>query len=164
MRNGNGVSWWQGAVAVIVMSAAGVVNGAPVSDRWPSRRDNSAPQISGTPPGYAIAGQPYSFRPVATDANGDRLWFWVRNLPRWASFDSKTGELRGTPGGTQVGSFPDITIGVTDLRSYAALPIFTIRVGAVTGQVEPAALHRRHTRRRRDGRHRLCVPARRRRP
>ena len=42
-------------------------------------------------------GQPYSFRPAATDADGNSLTFSVQGKPTWATFSSADGSLAGTP-------------------------------------------------------------------
>ncbi len=90
---------------------------------------NQAPTISGTPATTADTGAVYSFKPAASDADGDTLGFSVQNKPSWASFDSTTGTLSGTPTSAVVNS--NIVIGVTDGRASASLPAFSITVTAV---------------------------------
>jgi hypothetical protein len=94
-----------------------------------------APQISGSPSTTAVVGTGYAFTPRASDADGDALRFTIGNKPAWASFDPATGRLSGTP--KSAGTFPDITIRVTDGTSYRALPSFSIVASAPTYQVEP---------------------------
>jgi hypothetical protein len=96
---------------------------------------NSPPTISGSPPPTATVGRSYSFRPTASDANGDALTFSIANRPAWASFSSSTGRLYGTPGSTRVGTYSNIVISVSDGRTSTALPPFSINVAA---DVEPA--------------------------
>jgi len=91
---------------------------------------NSPPTISGSPPPTATVGRSYSFRPNASDPNGDALTFSIANRPSWASFNSRTGRLSGTPGSTRVGTYPNIVISVSDGRASTALPAFTITVVA----------------------------------
>jgi hypothetical protein len=93
---------------------------------------NLAPVISGTPATSVVAGRSYNFQPSATDANGDRLRFSIRNKPAWASFSSKTGQLSGTPKSGSVGTYSNIVISVSDRKASASLPAFNIRVDAVT--------------------------------
>jgi hypothetical protein len=93
---------------------------------------NIAPVISGTPATSVVAGSAYSFQPTATDANGDRLSFSISNKPAWARFSSKTGRLSGTPGSGSVGTYSNILISVSDRKSSASLPAFSIRVDATT--------------------------------
>ena len=89
---------------------------------------NAAPTISGTPPTSAREGQSYSFRPTATDADGDPLAFTIANRPPWATFDPQTGRLSGTPGAGTVGVYRDITIRVSDGTLVTALPAYSISV------------------------------------
>jgi hypothetical protein len=87
---------------------------------------NRAPTISGQPPTTVAAGVAYSFRPTAADPDGDALTFSIQNRPAWATFNTQTGELSGTP--TQAGTFANIEISVSDGNATAGLPIFTITV------------------------------------
>jgi hypothetical protein len=93
---------------------------------------NTAPVISGTPATSVVAGSSYYFQPTATDANGDRLKFSISNKPAWASFSSKTGQLSGAPGSASVGIYGNIVISVSDRKTSASLPVFSIRVDAAT--------------------------------
>jgi hypothetical protein len=92
---------------------------------------NRAPTISGTPPASVIAGQPYTFRPIAADADNNTLGFTITNRPVWATFSSVTGQLSGTPTATQVGTYSSIVISVSDGKASTALPSFAITVAAV---------------------------------
>ena len=89
---------------------------------------NSVPQISGRPSPTILEGAGYSFQPQASDADGDTLSFQIFNPPPWASFDSATGALTGTPGPIDVGSYRGIAIVVTDGIASASLPSFEITV------------------------------------
>lgn len=89
---------------------------------------NRVPTISGTPPTSIVAGNSYSFRPSASDADGDTLSFSIQNRPTWASFSTSTGALSGTPSASQVGSYDNIVIRVSDGKASAALPGFGITV------------------------------------
>jgi hypothetical protein len=92
--------------------------------------DGTALSISGTPPSAALADDVYSFEPMAHDPDGDALTFSVVNLPDWAIFDERTGQISGTPGAEHVGHYGDIVIGVTDGTEEHALPAFDIQVHA----------------------------------
>ena len=61
-------------------------------------QSNTAPTISGNPATSVVEGENYSFSPIATDVDGDNLTFNVANLPAWASFDTASGTISGTPG------------------------------------------------------------------
>lgn len=89
---------------------------------------NRAPTISGSPVRSVNAGSAYSFRPTASDADGNTLAFSIANRPSWATFNTVTGQLSGTPSAAQVGSYGNITISVSDGRATATLPAFAINV------------------------------------
>jgi hypothetical protein len=89
---------------------------------------NHAPVISGTPATSVNANSAYSFRPTASDADGNTLTFSIANKPTWASFSTSTGQLSGTPGSTSVGAYSNIVISVSDGTATAALPAFSINV------------------------------------
>jgi hypothetical protein len=112
-------------VSILGIMLAGTMLGAA-----PARAQNVAPVISGTPATSAQSGKSYDFRPVASDANGDRLRFSASTTPRWARFDGKTGRLYGTPAQRDVGQSHAITISVSDGKLTASLPRFTLQVTA----------------------------------
>ena len=89
---------------------------------------NSQPSIQGSPQTMVAAGATYSFQPVAKDGNGDTLSFAIQNKPQWATFNSATGTLSGTPGSSQVGQYSGIVISVSDGTASAALPAFSVSV------------------------------------
>ncbi|MEM6710405.1 MAG: putative Ig domain-containing protein [Pseudomonadota bacterium] len=93
---------------------------------------NTAPVISGSAPTEVNANEAYSFTPTATDADGDSLSFSVSGLPAWASFNSGTGEVSGTPGDADVGVYTGIVISVSDGVAESSLPAFGITVNAVS--------------------------------
>jgi len=93
---------------------------------------NSAPTISGSPARSINAGSAYSFRPTASDANGDTLTYSIANRPSWATFNTSTGQLSGTPTASQVGSYGNITITVSDGRATASLAAFAVNVVSVS--------------------------------
>lgn len=89
---------------------------------------NHAPTISGSPAVSVAAGRGYSFVPSATDSDGDSLKFTISSKPSWAAFDVNTGRLSGTPSGSNVGSYEEIEIGVTDGTASTTLAQFAITV------------------------------------
>jgi hypothetical protein len=91
---------------------------------------NTAPKISGTPATTGKVGVAYSFKPTASDAEGDTLGYTIQNRPTWATFTTASGTLSGTP--TAAGSFANIIVSVSDGKTTASLPAFTITVSAAT--------------------------------
>jgi hypothetical protein len=107
----------------------------------PARAQNVAPVISGMPSPLAVPGVKYYFKPIASDPNGDRLRFYASGIPGWAKFDNRTGELSGTPSKRHLGKSYRIQIAVTDGRSVASLPRYTLTVvsTAPTAPIAPVA-------------------------
>jgi hypothetical protein len=121
------VSDGQSAVA---LAAFNIVVTVPAS--------NSAPVISGAPMPSVEAGSAYAFVPTAVDADGDALAFSVTGLPSWATFNTQTGRLAGTPAVGAIGTFGNIVIRVSDGTATTALPAFSITVIASTSNTPPA--------------------------
>jgi hypothetical protein len=96
--------------------------------------NNTAPTISGTPSTSVQVGQSYTFVPAASDPDGDTLVYSILNQPRWANFSTASGRLSGTPSSTDVGTYSNVTIRVSDGRLQTALPAFTIAVTAATNR------------------------------
>jgi hypothetical protein len=97
-----------------------------------SSAPNNAPTISGSPPSSVNAGSAYAFRPVAADANGDKLTFSIANKPAWAAFSTSTGQLSGTPMSASAGTYANVVISVSDGKASAALAPFAITVADTT--------------------------------
>jgi len=89
---------------------------------------NNAPTITGTPSTEVNAGETYTFTPTASDTDGDTLTYSIVNKPSWATFDTATGELTGTPQESDVKSYENISITVSDSVDEATLPAFNINV------------------------------------
>jgi hypothetical protein len=88
------------------------------------------PTISGTPATTVSAGSAYGFTPAASDPAGKSLTFSIQNKPTWASFNTASGALTGTPAAADVGSSAGILISVSDGTMSASLPAFSITVTA----------------------------------
>lgn len=89
---------------------------------------NRPPVISGTPLTTINAGSAYSFRPTASDPDGNALTYSIANRPSWATFNTSTGQLSGTPSASQVGTYSNIVISVSDGQATASLAAFSIGV------------------------------------
>jgi hypothetical protein len=120
-----------GAVAAIAAGCGGGGGGGSSSAApAPQTVVTPAPTISGTPSTSAQVGVAYSFTPTASDASGAALTFSISNKPSWATFNSSTGNLAGTPGSSNVGTSSGIIIGVSHGTSSASLPAFSVTVAA----------------------------------
>ncbi|KAF7772352.1 hypothetical protein PCIT_a2411 [Pseudoalteromonas citrea] len=104
---------------------------------------NDAPIISGNPELTVKQDQAYSFAPAAADVDSNTLTFEISNQPSWATFDSETGLLTGTPNRDYVGSYPNIVISVSDGELSHSLAAFSIEVLAVNAA--PVANNMQHT-------------------
>lgn len=91
---------------------------------------NTAPTITGTPAATVVQDTVYRFVPSASDADGDPLSFGITNRPHWATFNTGTGELKGTPTEADLGTYSNIVISVSDGQLTAQLPTFAITVEA----------------------------------
>ncbi len=98
---------------------------------------NRAPSISGSPATTTLAASRYSFTPSSTDADGDNLTFSITNKPGWATFNTRTGALTGTPSIAAVGNITrNISISVSDGQTHRSLTSFDIEVlGSSNGSV-----------------------------
>jgi hypothetical protein len=86
--------------------------------------------ISGTPMTGITVGTNYSFTPTASDSDGGKLAFSIQNPPSWASFDTTTGRLSGSPKITDTGTTLNIVITAADGTAKASLAAFSITVTA----------------------------------
>ena len=84
--------------------------------------------IGGTPATSTTVGSLYSFTPTASDSDGGKLTFSVQNAPAWASFNTATGQLSGSPKATDTGSTFNIVISAADGVAQASLAAFSITV------------------------------------
>lgn len=102
----------------------------------PPPSGNNPPTISGNPAPQATVGNSYLFSPNATDSDGDNLTFSITNRPSWAGFDTATGRLSGSPLLSDMGTYGDIVISVSDGSASSSLNGFSIEVVATgTGSV-----------------------------
>ena len=125
------------AFAVLVVVGLASISGC-LSDEKPLGETaaavpgaNSTPTISGDPSRAVRMGETYSFTPAATDPDGDSLSFSIENKPVWATFNTSTGSLIGTPTLGDVGNFSSITISVSDESNSSSLAPYSIEVTQV---------------------------------
>ena len=100
---------------------------------------NSPPVVSGSPATTVASGHAYSFQPTATDPNGLKIVFSAANLPAWASLNSSTGQVSGTPTAVNAGAYSDIVITAYDGYFKGTLPAFNIVVEGATNTAPPAS-------------------------
>lgn len=103
----------------------------------PPAGGNQAPTISATPASQVQVGAAYSLVPRAQDAEGDTLAFTIQNKPSWAVFNTANGQLSGTPSAQDIGATNGVVISVSDGRSSASLPAFSITVAQAGTSVPP---------------------------
>jgi hypothetical protein len=89
---------------------------------------NNVPTIGGSPATSVEEGTNYSFTPSASDPDGDALTFSIAGRPAWASFNTNTGQLSGTPQSGDAGAYAGIIISVSDGEFTESLAEFAITV------------------------------------
>jgi len=87
--------------------------------------------LAGTAQAATTVGSSYLFAPTATDADGDALTFSIANKPAWATFNTLTGRLSGSPTLANVGTFSGIVISVSDGKTTTSLAPFAITVNQI---------------------------------
>ena len=93
---------------------------------------NDAPTISGSPNTETRQGEHYSFIPMTIDPDpSDTLTISVENLPKWATLNPDSGAISGIPSNSDVGSYPGITLSVSDGIETIQLPVFSIEVSNI---------------------------------
>jgi hypothetical protein len=98
---------------------------------------NRPPMFTSTPIVNATVGVRYEYTPVVTDADLDPLTFIVLSRPPWASFDTTTGKLSGTPSATDVGQRSQLGITASDGEASVTqmFGMFTVHPGIQASKV-----------------------------
>jgi hypothetical protein len=107
-----------GAASTPVYSGSGTVTPTPIT-------------LQGVPSSSAAVGSNYVYQPTLP-ANSGVVTFAIEGLPTWATFDSSTGTLSGTPSTNDVGLTGDITIIASNSSNTGSVGPFTIRVSPAT--------------------------------
>jgi hypothetical protein len=76
-----------------------------------------------------LIGRQLRARPTVSGAAGGVLTFSISGKPAWLGFQSTTGEISGTPGAADAGTFENIRIGVSDGQRQSSVA-FSITVTA----------------------------------
>lgn len=115
--------------AVLMLAAlAGCGGGGSLSTAGATLTQRT--QLSGIPQSAVTAGQTYSFTPTVSNASGG-MTFSIQNAPSWATFNSSTGTLSGTPQAANAGTYGNIVISVNNGQTTTSLPAFSIIVAPV---------------------------------
>lgn len=91
---------------------------------------NRPPVLSGTPSTSVVVGNAYAFRPTGSDPEGRTLAWSITNRPSWATFNTSTGALTGTPTSSHVGTYSNIVISASDGTNRTSLPAFNVAVNS----------------------------------
>ena len=94
----------------------------------PAISNNAPPTIVLAAVKEAQVGATFDYQPVAQDPESDTLRFTAVNLPPWASLDSNSGRISGTPGPTDEGVYESISITVADATHKVVTVPFSITV------------------------------------
>lgn len=123
------------AVMTLGLQACGGSDDPPTANAGeptPTPPVNRAPTISGSPATSIVVGQSYSFVPQASDPEGAALTFSIQNRPAWATFNTSTGQLTGSPVVANVGTTSGVRISVSDGTNTASLTAFNLAVTSGT--------------------------------
>jgi hypothetical protein len=115
--------------SIVINVSDGTVTTALPAFNLTVTNTNDAPTITGTPSTTVAEDSAYNFTPTASDSDaGTTLVFSIVNRPSWATFNTTTGRLSGTPTNTNVGTSSSIVIKVSDGTVTTALPSFNLTV------------------------------------
>jgi len=89
--------------------------GSSITSQGFTVRAVADPRASIPSSGIAKARSPFSMGPGASNIIGERTWEIVSgSLPGWATFDSRTGRISGTPQNGDLGTTGGLSLRVTD--------------------------------------------------
>jgi len=94
----------------------------------PAISNNAPPTIVLAAVADAQVGATFDYQPVARDPESDTLRFSAANLPAWASLDTTSGRISGTPGPNDAGVYESISITVADATHKVVTAPFSITV------------------------------------
>lgn len=75
---------------------------------------SNTPTISGSPPDSVLARTEFTFTPNVDHIGSESLVFTVQNLPTWAVFVPSNGRISGIPGDSDIGTYPNIKVSVSN--------------------------------------------------
>lgn len=95
--------------------------------------DTPALSAGSEPVAASIAiGVPYTFSVTGTEPDGDTLTYTASGLPPWATIDSSTGQITGTPEQGHAGERYDITITASDPNGNSDILEVSLATGSGT--------------------------------
>jgi hypothetical protein len=113
----------------------------PAAVDVPAISNNAPPTIVIASVEDAQVGATFDYLPVAQDPESDTLRFTAINLPTWASLDSTSGRISGTPGPNDAGLYESISITVADAKHKVVTAPFSITVSpALNASIGVASL------------------------
>ena len=93
--------------------------------------------ITGTPPSQVMVGTPLDFTPTVNNPGGVALSFTASNLPGWVAINGSTGQVTGTPGAADVGTYSNIRVTVSGGGQSVTSPAYSISVvSAASGSAQ----------------------------
>src|ERR1700735_4378723 len=98
---------WCAVLGLSLAGCGGADDAASTSSTGTTATTSVAVQpflLHGVPLATVEAGSVYRYTPSTTGSNGRVLSYDIVNKPEWATFAESTGELSGTPDGTNVGT------------------------------------------------------------
>jgi hypothetical protein len=110
-------------VAPAAAATAAATSATPLAVTAPSTLS-----ITGSAPQAATVGAVYDFQPTVQLPSGATIGYSIQDKPGWASFNTVTGQLQGTPLANDVGIYPGIVISVSDGHGNVALNAFALTV------------------------------------
>ncbi len=88
------------------------------------------PRLTRTPTSHITAGSQYSFSAQALDVDSLQLTYRASNLPPWLTLfpESSFVRIQGTPTNSDLRTWSDIRLTVSDGTTETAMPVFSITV------------------------------------
>jgi Putative Ig domain len=117
-------------ITLLLSGCGGSDSGASPSTSAAST--SAAFSLSGTPATSAIVGAQYMFQPAASQPT-PAVSYSITGQPSWATFNSATGALSGTPDQSAAGTSATVTITASNGGESASIGPFTIAVKSGSG-------------------------------
>lgn len=124
------------------VSSGSVTAATPAAVAVPAPSINEPPSIVVAAIEEAKVGVTFNYQPTVQDSDSEELRFTAVNLPLWASIDSTSGHISGTPGPNDAGLYEFISITVADATHKVVTAPFSITVNpALESGSGVASLH-----------------------